>query len=251
HFMTLYDGPRFCHILGNAHNLPLHLAVELGVPLALALCCGVVWWVFRQQAWRESDATRQLAWAVLALIGVHSLLEYPLWYGPFQMAAGLSLVMFWHGRQASGDPEGQARWARRCTYKAPVVMLLLAALAYAAWDYHRVSQIYRAPEARYPAYREGTLDKIRGSWLFDEQLRFAELGITPLRPANARWTFDTAVALLHYSPEPRVIEKVIESAVMLRRDDDALLYLLRYRAAFPADYTRWRHTNVLSDGPAQ
>ncbi len=33
HFITLYPGTRFCDILDNAHNLPLHLAVELGVPL--------------------------------------------------------------------------------------------------------------------------------------------------------------------------------------------------------------------------
>jgi hypothetical protein len=38
HYITLFDGPRFCDILDNAHNLPLHLAVELGVPVALACC---------------------------------------------------------------------------------------------------------------------------------------------------------------------------------------------------------------------
>ncbi len=27
-----------------------------------------------------------MAWGVLAIILLHSLLEYPLWYGPFQMA---------------------------------------------------------------------------------------------------------------------------------------------------------------------
>ena len=42
HFTTLYAGPRFCEILDNAHNLPLHLAVELGVPAALLVCGGAV-----------------------------------------------------------------------------------------------------------------------------------------------------------------------------------------------------------------
>ncbi|MDP1565721.1 MAG: Wzy polymerase domain-containing protein [Polaromonas sp.] len=250
HFMTLYEGPRFCDILDNAHNLPLHLAVEFGVPLALAFCCGVVWWVVRQQPWRESDATRRLAWAVLAVIGLHSLLEYPMWYGPFQMAVGWCVIVLWRIKQAAGTRD-KAHEARICKYTAPLTMVLMTALAYAAWDYHRVSQIYRAPETRDPDYREGTLDKIRSSWLFAEQVRFAELSLTPLRPANAQWTFDTALALLHYSPEARVVEKVIESAVMLGRDDDALLYLVRYRAAFPAEYTQWRHTNGLTDAPAQ
>jgi O-antigen ligase len=91
HFITLYPGERFCDILDNAHNLPLHLAVELGVPFALTVCGGLMWVVVRSRPWRETDPTRQLAWGVLAVIAVHSLLEYPLWYGPFQMAALLSI----------------------------------------------------------------------------------------------------------------------------------------------------------------
>ena len=45
--------------------------------------------------------------------------------------------------------------------------------------------------------------------------------------------------MLHYSPEPRVIELAIESATMLGDEDEAVLHLARYRAAFPADYAKW------------
>ncbi|MGZ5195146.1 MAG: Wzy polymerase domain-containing protein, partial [Ramlibacter sp.] len=102
----------------------------------------------------------------------------------------------------------------------------------------RVRQIYLPVDARAPGMRD-PLPEIRRSWLFRSQALFAELTITPLTPANAQWTFDTAVALLHYSPEPRVVEKVIESAVMLGRDSDALEHLARLRAAFPEDYAEW------------
>ena len=95
HFTTLYSEPRFCEILDNAHNLPLHLAVELGVPLALLVCGTGLWLVWRAKPWRERDATRQLAWSVLAVIMLHSMLEYPLWYGPFQMAFGLCIGLLW------------------------------------------------------------------------------------------------------------------------------------------------------------
>jgi O-antigen ligase len=107
HFVTLYPGPRFCDILDNAHNLPLHLAVELGVPFALLVSALATWLILRQKPWRESDPIRQLAWAVLALIGLHSLLEYPLWYGPFQMAVVLAAWMLWQtsGVQSSQNPE--------------------------------------------------------------------------------------------------------------------------------------------------
>lgn len=244
HYTTLYDGPRFCDILDNAHNLPLHLAVELGIPAALLLCLGGVWWIIRQRPWRETHLTRQMAWSVLAVVLLHSLLEYPLWYGPFQIAFALCIGLLWH---SAGGPRGRpARPSPSPGFlisRTLVAVCLMAACAYAAWDYHRVSQIYLAPAQRDAAYREDTLSKIRDSWLFQNQVRFAELSLTGLNRDNAQWTFDTAAALLHYSPEPRIIEKLIESAVMLGRDEEAMAHMARYRAAFPADYARWTQAN--------
>ncbi|MDO9404069.1 MAG: Wzy polymerase domain-containing protein [Polaromonas sp.] len=246
HYITLYDGPRFCDILDNAHNLPLHLAVELGVPVAALVCCGFLWWVIRQKPWKETDATRQMAWAVMAVILLHSMLEYPLWYGPFQMAFGLCILLLW--RRAPADLSGHAGdervwpsgvWFR---YRLVAGVLILASCAYAAWDYHRISQLYLSPAERSPSYRENTLEKARASWLFRNQVLFAELSITPLTRANAQWTYDVSQQLLHFSPEPRVIEKVIESATMLGRDDEAMAHLARFRAAFPADHAKWSMT---------
>jgi O-antigen ligase len=243
HYVTLYDGPRFCEILDNAHNLPLHLAVELGLPVALVVCGTFAWWVLRQRPWCETRPARQLAWSVLALILFHSLLEYPLWYGPFQMAAGLCVLLLWRGAHVEGPPKYQLNRLLAQITRSVSAIVLIATTAYAAWDYHRISQIYRAPEARDEAYRDDTLVKIRDSRLFRNQVRFAELSLTPLNRDNAQWTFNTATALLHYSPEPRVIEKLIESAVMLGRDEEAMAHMARYRAAFPADYARWTQVN--------
>jgi O-antigen ligase len=242
HYITLYDGPRFCEILDNAHNLPLHLAVELGIPAALAICGAFAWWVWRQRPWCETNLVRQLAWGVLAVVLLHSLLEYPLWYGPFQMAAGLCVLFLWCG--AEEPPKHQPNQPLAQMAYPVIAIILIAFIGYSAWDYHRVSQVYLAPEARDEAYRGDTLDKTRDSWLFRNQVRFAELSLTPLTRGDAQWAFDTATALLHYSPEPRVIEKVIESAVLLGRDDEALAYLVRYRAAFPADHARWAQANA-------
>ena len=238
HFITLYPGPRFCEILDNAHNLPLHLAVELGVPVALGVCGGGLWLAWRAKPWRETDATRQLAWMVLAVILLHSLLEYPLWYGPFQMAFGLSLWLLW--RKA-------APFAGSCGVFRPLApalvgvaaTVLIAFSAYVAWDYHRISQIYLPSEMRSEAYRNNTQQKIGDSRLFRDQVQFAELTVTPLTRGNAAHIHALAKSLLHFSPEPRVIEKVIESAVLLKRDDEARFYLLRYRAAFPESHARW------------
>ena len=244
HFSVLYHGPRFCEILDNAHNLPLHLAVELGVPVAVLICGAMTWWAWRRKPWQEADLTRQMAWGVLAVIGLHSLLEYPLWYGPFQMAAALCVGLLWRRDQPVAAAEYVSNRPLAPVIRAQTAIILIAIGIYALWDYHRISQLYLAPQDRDAAYADDTLGKARNSWLFSNQVQFAELTTTPLERRTAQYTFDTASTLLHYSPEPRIIEKVIESAVMLGRDEEAVAHLARYRAAFPKEHAAWARGNA-------
>jgi len=230
HFVTLYPGERFCDILSNAHNLPLHLAVEFGVPLAVGACTVVLVFIFSVRPWREIDATRQLAWGVLAVIGLHSLLEYPLWYGPFQM--GVILALWQLGYFDFNRPAATA-------WRASIATILVAALLYAGWDYWRVGQLYTAVAERSASYKEDTFNKVQGSWLFQNQVRFAELTTATLRAENALQLNVTAHELLHFSPEPRVVEKLIDSAVLVGRDGEAAFWMLRYQAAFPSAYAQW------------
>ncbi len=245
HFITLYPGTRFCDILDNAHNLPLHIAVELGVPAAIAFCTFCTWAIWRARPWSETNPTRQLAWTVLAMIAVHSLLEYPLWYGPFQMAAILSVWLLWRTpahHVASPMHSGVANSAGRPSNPVPLAALgvvILGCCAYASWDYWRVSQIYAVPAERAIAYQGDTLGKINGSWLFRNQVRFAELGTTPLTPQSADRTLALAEELLHFSAEPSVVQKIIESAALVGNDAKAQFYLVRFTAAFPQAYAQW------------
>ena len=235
HFITLYPGRRFCDILDNAHNLPLHLAVELGLPLAAALCGTGLWLIARAKPWRELDPTRQLAWSVLALILLHSLLEYPLWYGPFQVAFGLSVWLLWRPAAPLSPQSFKPFEPLAPVLPSLVATLMIVFVAYTAWDYQRVSQLYLSPKMRAEAYREHPLEKIQSSWLFQDQLRFAELTTTPLTATNAAHLHQLALDLLHFSPEPRVIEKLIDSATLLGRLEEAQFYRLRYQAAFPGN----------------
>ena len=242
HFMAVYPGARFCDILDNAHNLPLHLAVELGLPVAVLLCGLAALWVWRSRPWRETVVARQLAWAVLLLVFAHSLLEYPVWYGPFQIACGLALCLLWRTPAdpvAGGNPSASRAGPWGSSVGTGIAALVLVALAYAAWDYRRVSQIYMAPGKRAPAYRVDTLEKLQASWLFARQVQFAELTTARLTPDNAAYFNAMAHRLLRFSPEPRVVEKIIDSALLLGREDEASLYLARFEAAYPAPHAAW------------
>lgn len=251
HFITLYPGARFCDILDNAHNLPLHLAVELGVPVALVGVAAGILMVARARPWRDRDATRQLAWAVLALIGIHSLLEYPLWYGPFQIAAGVSVWLLWRTRAAAA--QSPQKWASfglpGFAGIASAAIIFIAITGYAAWDYWRVGQLYVAPAERAPAYRDNTLNQLREVWLFRSQVQFAELTTLPLNQDNAAYAHDLARQMLHFSPEPRVVEKMIDSAVLLGREDEAAFYRARYQAAFPDAHANWVAESARNKAP--
>jgi Virulence factor membrane-bound polymerase, C-terminal/O-Antigen ligase/Protein glycosylation ligase len=256
-------SPRFMLIVDNAHSLPLHLAVELGLPAALVLCGLPVWWVWRAKPWRERDATRQLAWAVLLLLAVHSMTEYPLWYGPFLMTLGLCLGILLGANPARVKTVASAlatttafrssfstrllfnaKWSLSHYFRALAATLLIAFAGYAGWDYWRISQIYLSPDERASAYQDNTLRKVSGTWLFQRQVRFAELVTTTLTPQNAAHILTLALDLLHYSPEPRVIEAAIEAAVMLHFDDVAAFHIARYKEAFSKEYAAWSALNV-------
>jgi O-antigen ligase len=248
HFITLYPGPRFCDILSNAHNLPLHLAVELGLPVATLLCGGGLWVLWRAQPWRQPNPTRQLAWAVLAILGVHSLLEYPLWYGPFQLAAGLALTLLWLTRPAAVSAPPAGRSATPLTvapelWRLAMATSLLLAVLYAAWDYQRIRQIYLPVAERAAPYRDNTIAKLQGSWLFGPAVDFAELTTTVLSPANALAVQSLAEKMLHFSPEPRVIEPLLDSLRLQDQDEALQFYLARYQAAFAGPYARWVSRN--------
>jgi hypothetical protein len=242
HFVTLYPSERFCEILGNAHNLPLHLAVELGLPFALTFWGVLVWLVLRAKPWREPEATRQMAWAVLAAIGLHSMLEYPLWYAPFQLAALLAVWLLWQARSSKADNAYAGLLEKQSPAALPVITaaLLIAVSAYVGWDYWRISQIYLPVSERSAIYREDTLDKTRDSWLFADQLKFAELGITPLTRESAPHIHALALDMLHFSPEARVAEKLIDSALWMGNPEEAAYFEQRYKVAFPQDYALWK-----------
>jgi len=232
HYATLYPGERFCLIVDNAHNLILHAAVELGWPFALLLLGGLVALVCVGRPWRERTPHRLLGWAVLAVILMHSLLEYPLWYGPFQLAVLLSAVLLWPRRMpvAAGPlpRPWRAWWA-----------LGAVALGYVAWDYHRISQIYLPLEQRSGLYPASGSVTAQGSVLFRGQVEFAAFTTTALTQANAARMADLGERVLHYSPEPQVVEKLIDALLLLGETQRAQWHQLRFRAAFPDEYAQW------------
>lgn len=76
----------------HAHNLVLHLMAECGLAGAGILVAGALFWLLNV---RRAPITPERWWlyALLGILAVHSLLEYPLWYAYFLGLAALLLGM--------------------------------------------------------------------------------------------------------------------------------------------------------------
>ena len=225
HFDTLYAGPRFCDILGNAHNLPLQLAVELGLPLACLLVAIALYAIYLGKPWAAQTGQARLAWSILAVIGVHSLLEYPLWYGPFQIATLLCIYMI------ASEKQGSAK-RLPSIYIAWVSAAVMAGCLYVGFAYWRISQLYLQPAQSSAIYREATFATFKDAWLFNDLVLFAANGVA-ITPQSAAAVLETSKYLLHFSPEERVVQRIITSAVLLNDLDTVSYYTQRYKAAFP------------------
>lgn len=89
-YITALDTAGLYQLYHHAHNIALHLLAETGVPGALLVVVPAVVWL--QNVWTGVRGAAQ--WWLLALaavLGLHSLLEFPLWYAYFLGPAALLL----------------------------------------------------------------------------------------------------------------------------------------------------------------
>jgi hypothetical protein len=159
-----------------------------------------------------------MAWCLLLVLGLHSLLEYPLWYGPFQMTLGLAIGLLWAPHNAQTDVDAHTE---RQEGPMLVAALLFIGCLYAAWDFNRVGQIYRQAASRDAAYKDNPLHHAKQSWLFKNQADFAEVTTQTVTADNAAELYPQALRLMHYSPEARVVQRVIDSGTLLGHDKEA------------------------------
>ena len=86
--------PNTSGLYTNAHNLVMQLAAETGLP-GVAILLGTLGLCFWRSILRGAQYTLDHWWgyAILSVLGIHSLLEYPLWYSFFLGMAAVTLGM--------------------------------------------------------------------------------------------------------------------------------------------------------------
>lgn len=158
----------------HTHNLPLQLAVELGLPLA-ALVLGLLAWAL-WQGWQRSlqvpgaeGAGVRAAFMMVLMMALHSQLEYPLWYLYFLLPTAWAWgVCLGAGEPATAAPAASARPA----LLLPAAGLLTMVLGLAAMqDYRRVVVIYAPPADASPLSQR--IRQGQDAWLFGHQADYA------------------------------------------------------------------------------
>lgn len=237
HYITPFESMRFCEKLSNAHNLPLHLAVTLGVPLAVLVVVLGVLGVFRLKPWLATDPMERMCWGVLILVGAHSMLEYPLWFGVFQLMVGLACWQIYSIRRVGTSRN--AATGSMVRFRLLFSAAALSGLALVAWDYLKVSQLYLPAERRMERYRDDTFEKARTTVLFKSYVLIPQIVVMELNAGTANLILEGALASLHVAPDSRVIRRVIEAAELAGKPDLAQLHTARYKAAWPDEYEEW------------
>jgi O-antigen ligase len=199
--LTPFPG-RSTAFFDHSHNLLLQLAVELGLPAAL-LVLGLLaasLWTGRRALTAADDeraVSARTALFMLAIVGVHSLLEYPLWYAYFLLPT--AALWGWYAGLAretvqEPSPQPSPAEAREGAKAAPRLvalfgMLTVAASAYAFFDFWRVATIFEPQIPGGSAPLAERIERGRQGLLFGQHADYARVTMAE-RPQEVFESFD-------------------------------------------------------------
>ncbi len=210
----------------HSHNLPLQLLVELGLPLGGAVL-GLLLWGLGRAVWLafgRSAADREVAdtglsplaaaqrCAVMAvvMIGLHSLLEYPLWYAYFL----LPTAWVWGFALPEKAPRpATPELPSRALAAGGLLLILGSALAVA--DYRHVARIFSASAGDAPL--EQRIASGRDSLFFTHHADYAA-ATSGVAVADTQAAFDRAT---HYLLDTRLMKAWAQSLEAQGRIDEA------------------------------
>ena len=75
--------PGIMEPVDHAHNLLAHIQVELGILGTLSLLVFAAYWLFKKRPWQNANGPELAMVCMVMILGLHSMLEYPLWYAAF------------------------------------------------------------------------------------------------------------------------------------------------------------------------
>ena len=238
HFL-LTEQLRDANIAGlynNAHNLVIQIAAEVGLAGLLVMLGSLALWLYQSVRTGEKSVYLWWGYSILAVQGIHSLLEYPLWYGYFLGIAALTLGML--------DFTSYRLELRRIGRLAVAAMLVLGLLSLMQmWQGYRKLEALLAMRPATAAdnenynriMREGML-KMRDLTMMES---IAELYMTSMIEVSANNLADKQTLnrrVMRFVPISPVVYR--ESLLLAQSGDQAAAQLQMTRAiwSYPGDF---------------
>ncbi|MDL5030912.1 Wzy polymerase domain-containing protein [Pelomonas sp. APW6] len=226
----------------HCHNLVMQVLVEMGWPLGLLMLGGLGWllWLAGRAAVRAQGAMalqRRCALMVVLMIGLHSMLEYPLWYLYFLLPTAFAL-----GLALATDPVPAAvtqdltpvepRDPRRRLMQLGGALMVAGAF-FAAWDYLHIVDIYRSGP-RLPPLEE-RIARGQRSLLFSAGADYAAATV----PAASQATLEAAQRTGHNLIDVRLMIAWAQSLHAVGETDKARYLVQRLREFHNAAADDW------------
>jgi O-antigen ligase len=221
----------------HSHNLFLQLLAETGIAGLLCIAVPLASWFWRMP-WRNLTPERCWTIGVLAVIGLHSMVEFPLWHANF---LGMFALLF-----GAASPGGAAAAPTRLRRGLVLVVVLAGSLtARGVWsDYRAFERWYVAVEAKEargesPASDLDDLMKLREGSLFGPYFeRVASEAIT-LDEGDVGDKLALNTQVMRAYPMPSVVMRQVALLALSGRDADAERTLRAAIKLYPQGTRNW------------
>lgn len=235
----LLDHPGTVGTIGvfeHAHNLILHLLTEMGPGAALLVIIGTVAWL-RGFRWREMTLETWWVLALLAILGTHSMLEYPLWYTYF-----LGIAAFLLGAGEEKQAEVQLPRMGRPVVAVTMVMGFIMVGSLAVANAKLETWLYQAMKGEITTQQQPQFFEAL-NWVHDNSVLapYAELMYAtalvpnPYRLDAKLWVSESA---MRFVPMRKIAYRHV---LLLKLNGDhpaAVRQLNRTLIAFPGNFTK-------------
>lgn len=230
----------------NAHNLVLHLLVEVGFAGTTLILAPVGWLLWSWRPWgaaAKRTATRSAtapnpeladtawAWLALVVVGLHSLAEYPLWYMPFLLPTAFAFGLLLGGRASQSIRDLPARAF------AVGAAVLLACTVLALVDYANVSEAY-GPSGRSLENPAAAL-AVQHTVLFRHYADRALLERVPTTQENTPQVLSATSRMLSGGPSTLLLWVRLTALCETGRKEEAWTLATRFKTLFPEAHAKF------------
>jgi len=227
-------------LYNNAHNIVLQIAAEAGLAGVVVLLGTLGMW-FRQSVVRDVRFTPEHWWgfAILAILGIHSLLEYPLWYLYFVGIGAILLGLF--------DVDSYRLELRVAGRISVVVIILLGAISLlqGLQSYRHLEKAlsFRSLATKDHSYVSRARDEFMAAHQYPLFGSYAELFIAGMLQPSAdhlKEKLELNGRALRYIPVAPVAYHEALFLALSERDAEAKDMLMKAIWAYPADFLKAR-----------